>query len=245
MKRKRLKTKNPTVAVGYIRVSTGRQVESGLGLRDQKLKIQEYCKLRGYKLKTVLADGISAAKMPIRGREGGSQLFGMIDRGEVGAVVSLKLDRLFRRTVDALDTVDHWDSKGVSLHLIDFGGNTVDTSTAVGRMFLTMLAGFSQFESDLISERTTAALAIKREQGRITGTIPYGYQDNGQGYLEESPVEYPVLQKIISLYHGGDKAWRIKKKLDQDEISTRNGKPFEVMVIHRILKRYEEGFYHR
>ena len=69
-----------------------------------------------------------------------------------------------------------WDKQGVTLHLIDMGGASFFTSSAVGRMFLTMLAGFAQFERDLIAERTAAALATKRAKRTVyTRKTPRNY----------------------------------------------------------------------
>jgi len=74
----------------------------------------------------------------------------------------LKLDCLFRNASDALHTTEAWDKQGISLHFVDMGGMAVDTSSAMGRMMLTMLAGFAQFERDLCADRTKSALKHKK-----------------------------------------------------------------------------------
>ena len=55
------------------------------------------------------------------------------------------------------------------------GGQAIDTSSAMGRMFLTMAAGFAELERNLISERTKTALQHKRKNGHLVGAVPYGY----------------------------------------------------------------------
>ena len=68
-------------------------------------------------------------------------------------IITTKLDRLFRDCEDALKMSRHWDRAGVALHILDMGGQAIDTSTAIGRMFLTMTAGFAEFERNQTSER--------------------------------------------------------------------------------------------
>lgn len=51
----------------------------------------------------------------------------------------------------------------------------IDTTSAAGKMVFRMLAVLAEFERDLVSERTKAALAVKRAKGQRIGTIPYGY----------------------------------------------------------------------
>lgn len=47
----------------------------------------------------------------------------------------------------------------------------------MGKMFLTMAAGFAEMERNLIAERTRAALERKRERGeRLGGRLPYGFE---------------------------------------------------------------------
>src|SRR6266576_5058844 len=71
----------------------------------------------------------------------------------------MKLDRLFRDAEDALRQTKAWDRTGISLHLVDIGGQSMNTGSAMGRMFLTLMAGFAELERNLIAERTTAVLA--------------------------------------------------------------------------------------
>lgn len=76
--------------------------------------------------------------------------------------MALKLDRLFRDAEDALHQTKAWDKAGIALHLVDMGGQTLNTATAMGRFFLNMMAGFAELERNLIAERTATALAHKK-----------------------------------------------------------------------------------
>jgi site-specific DNA recombinase len=177
MTRQRGRTVAGNAAMGYVRVSTQEQAEHGVSMDAQVTRIRAYCTLRSLALVDVVIDaGVSAGKYTLDERDGGAHVLAAVRAGDVRHVVALKLDRLFRNTIDCLSTVHAWDQAGVSLHLLDMGGASIDTSSAMGRMFLTMAAGFAEMERNLTAERTAAALARKRERGEKTGgDIPFGY----------------------------------------------------------------------
>jgi DNA invertase Pin-like site-specific DNA recombinase len=161
------KAQNGNAAVLYIRVSTADQAEHGVSLDAQAERLMAYAKAAGLSVTAVLREEGVSGTVPLADRPEGSTLARMIEAGEVRHVVALKLDRLFRSAVDALRTTEEWDRKGVAVHLVDMGGQSLNTGSAMGRMMLTMLAGFAQFERDLTAERTVAALAHKRSSGDI------------------------------------------------------------------------------
>ena len=74
---------------------------------------------------------------------------------KVGHIVALKLDRLFRDAADALHQSRAWDKAEIALHLVDMGGQSLNTASAMGRFFLNMMAGVAELERNLIAERTT------------------------------------------------------------------------------------------
>ena len=113
-------------------------------------------------------------------------------------IVALKLDRLFRSAIDEVATVDEWQSAGVSLHLVDMNGMCLDSSSSMGRMFLTMLAGFAEFERNVISERAIAALGHKKRTGKVYNHVPYGYQAV-DGALVADPTEQAVIARMADL----------------------------------------------
>lgn len=81
-------------------------------------------------------------------------------------VVVKSLDRLSRSTRDLLDLVDFIHSKKAFLHILDLN---VDTSTSIGKFFLTIIAAIAQLEHDTIRERVLEGVAIAKAQGKYTG----------------------------------------------------------------------------
>ena len=51
-----------------------------------------------------------------------------VESGRYGHVIAVKLDRMFRSTTDAIETIDHFHANGVAVHFIDFNGQALDTS---------------------------------------------------------------------------------------------------------------------
>ena len=131
--------------------------------------------MKGLTLLDIVMDaGVSAGK-PLATREGGRKLLETVGKRKVGAVLMLKLDRMFRNAGDCLATVERWDRRGVSLHILDLGGNAIDTQSAAGRFMLVVMAGVAEMERNLTRERTRFALAVKRANGqRLGGNLPFG-----------------------------------------------------------------------
>jgi site-specific DNA recombinase len=111
------KTATANSAVAYIRVSTDEQAASGLGLEHQEQRIRAYAEANGLTLvQLVRDDGVSVGKV-LAARRGGKAVLDILAAGTARHVVALKLDRLFRSTVDALTASADWNKAGVGLHL--------------------------------------------------------------------------------------------------------------------------------
>ena len=79
--------------------------------------------------------------------------------------------RLSRSTKDLLELVEKLTAMDV--HLVSLKEN-LDTTTATGKLMLTMLSALSQFERDLIAERTIDGLKAARSRGRCGGRPAVG-----------------------------------------------------------------------
>jgi len=210
------------LAVAYIRVSTEEQSKEGVSLEAQEEKIKAYCNLRGLEIVEICIDaGVSGSKR-LESREAGSKLMKLINEGKANAVVAFKLDRLFRDAEDALHTTKSWDEKGIALHLVDMGGQTIDTTTAMGRFFLNMMAGFAELERNLISERTATALNYKKSNKQVYAPIPFGYVRVGDRLIEDQE-EQIILNKIFNYRKEGLSYWKIADELNTIGVKTKKG----------------------
>ena len=224
-------------AVGYIRVSTTEQATEGVSLDAQHAAVTAYCTMRGFDLVAIVADeGVSAGKL-LETRPGGAELLETIKGREIAHVVAYKLDRLFRDAADCLNTTRDWDKAGLALHLVDMGGQAVDTSTAMGRFFLTVIAGAAEMERNLISERTTAAAAHKRSIGeRISGEAPFGYRFDDDNQVIPDEQEQEILNIIRQLRAAKLSFQKVANELAARGFTTRRGTKYSRQGVHAILK---------
>jgi DNA invertase Pin-like site-specific DNA recombinase len=222
-------------AVLYIRVSTNEQARHGVSLEAQEARLRAYCEMRGLTVIDVIRDeGVSAFKH-LDTRPGGARLLGHIASGSASHVVALKLDRIFRNAADALAMTESWDRAGVAIHLVDMGGAAMDTSSATGRMMLTMLAGFARFERDLISERTSAALVHKRAKREAYAPTPLGYRRDGKALLPDES-ELATVARIQAMWASGRRLAAIARQLNAEGVATKRGGRWHASTVRYILQ---------
>jgi site-specific DNA recombinase len=180
-------TSTPTArrVIAYVRVSTDKQAESGLGLEAQREKVRAYCALHDAELVRLCEDaGASASTLD---RPALAEALAELAAGRADALLVLKLDRLTRSTRDLGDLLDRSQREGWALLSVS---ESLDTSTAAGRLVVGVLGAVAQWEREAIGERTAAAMAALAASGRYTGgTVPYGQRLAADGlHLEEDPA---------------------------------------------------------
>lgn len=154
-----------TRVVGYVRVSTSEQAESGAGLAAQRATIKAEADRRGWVLVAVYEDaGISGKTMT--GRAGLDDALLAVEKGEAQVLVVAKLDRLSRSLLDFANLMERSRRKRWALVALDLG---VDTTTPAGEMVASLMATFAQYERRIIGVRTKEALAVKKAEGVVLG----------------------------------------------------------------------------
>lgn len=217
-----------TVAIGYCRVSTVGQVEEGVSLDAQRAKIEAYCALNDLRLVQVFTDaGVSAKRASNRPELQAALQLAVKTAKQSGlsvqttALVVYKLDRLARCTADALNIAKTLDKAGVSLHSLT---EKLDTGTAMGRFFFTLVASLAEMERNLIGERTVAALAHKRALGQRVGAIPFGFTLASDAVtLVENAREQATLARIRRLRDEGVSQRQIVARLNRSKTPTKCG----------------------
>jgi putative DNA-invertase from lambdoid prophage Rac len=156
---------------GYVRVSTQSQAADGESLDVQRRQIQGRAMQENWMIDEVFVErGISDSKT-FGDREQGAALLARLQRGDI--VVAAKLDRTFRSALDAFQTCDRLQRDGVSLFLLDLGGDL--TGNGVAGLFM-KIAAFAEFERDRLRERIRDAKQDPRSRGlHLGGHRPFGY----------------------------------------------------------------------
>lgn len=227
-----------TAAALYLRVSTEEQAREGVSLEAQEARLRAYAAAHGLEVGVVLCDSGVSGSVPLGERPAGAALLAALAEGRVQHVLAFKLDRLFRDAVDCLKTCRHWDDAGVAMHLVDLGGQAVNTGSAVGRFFLGMLAGVAELERNLIAERTSAALRHKVARGERVGAPPYGYAALGDGTAwTPVPEEQRVLGLIRELRGDGRRSLAsVADALNRDGIPAKRGGRWHAASVRAALQ---------
>ena len=218
-------------AVGYIRVSTERQVAEGVSLDAQRAKIEAWCLLNDFDLVAVHVDaGISGKGM--KNRPGLQAALDDCRKGS--ALVVYSLSRLARSTRDTLDISDRLNKAGADLVSLS---EKIDTTSAAGKMIFRLLAVMAEFERDQIIERTTAAMQFKKSRGEKTGgAMPYGHELADDGVvLVVNTEEQIVIDQARSLKASGLSLRKIAAELQRRGFVSRAGTMFQPAQIQRML----------
>ena len=194
-------SENTHKAVAYIRVSSQRQADEGVSLAAQKRRILDYAKFKDIPLSEddiFIEEGVSGG-IPLWDRPKGRAMKRKLATGQFQHLISMKIDRLFRVTSDMLNTVDELNDAGIDLHIVDMNGQAVDTTTAIGRLFLTIVGAMAEMERGLISERTQEGMnQLKAMNKKFTQSI-YGWDETEFGDLtpnwnEQNVIDYMSWQ---------------------------------------------------
>lgn len=196
-------THQPPRAIGYLRVSTAEQADSGAGLTAQRTAITAEASRRGWDLEFIEDAGISGATMD---RPGLQTALARLDMGSADILCVAKLDRISRSVNQGSAIIERAQRKGWSLVALDFG---LDMSTPAGEMVASVLLSTAQYERRLIGQRTKDALAAKKAAGVRLGR-PQSLPD-------------PVVQRIMAERSEGHSLPAIASGLEADGISTARG----------------------
>jgi DNA invertase Pin-like site-specific DNA recombinase len=209
--------------VGYVRVSTGEQADSGAGLAAQRAAIHADAERRNWEVVAVHEDAGASGKS-LTGRAGLQTALTAVSSGEADVLLVSKLDRLSRSLVDFAGLLARSQREGWAFVALDLG---VDTSTPAGAFVAQVLSAASEWERKIIGDRTRDALSAKRAAGVRLG--------------RRSQIEPAVLTRIVTRRQGGAKLQDIADELNLDRVpTTRGGAEWRVSSIRAALAVAEQ-----
>lgn len=223
---------NIRCVVGYVRVSSQEQADQGISIAAQKNKIKQWTELHDYSILGIYSDkGMSGTRT---NRPGLKTALEMACTHKAIFVV-YSLSRFSRSTTDTLKFTSQLQKAEAELVSIS---EQIDTLSAAGKMIFRVLAVLNEFESDLGSERTKAALDYRRAKGLKTGGFtPYGYFADKDKRLHFEPKEQQVIKQMRAMVNNGMNYQSIAKQLNEQGIKTKKGKKWYGNVIKAIVTR--------
>lgn len=229
-----------TSFVSYRRVSTNEQGQSGLGLEAQSAAIQRHIASVGGSLLadyTEVESGRNCERIEL------SRALAHAKRSKATLIIG-KLDRLSRNAAFLMKLLD----AGVELLAAD--------NPSVNRLTLQILAVLAENEARTISERTKAALQAAKARGTKLGSAREGAWQGMEhvrqaGLIKARKVAMEVRQKnkiaayadiipeMKAMYQSGKTLKQVAESLNESGHTTRRGKQWSPMQVHRVLKMDE------
>lgn len=211
----------------YIRVSTQEQAQEGYSIPAQKERLTAYCKAQGWgDYRFYIDDGVSGRGME---RPKLKLLLDHVKEANIDIVLVYRLDR-FTRSVRDL----HKMLEMLNEHKCGFKSATevYDTTTAMGRLFITIVAALAEWESDNSSERIKMALEEKASSGEWIGNVPYCFNIGENERLVKND-KVPVVLDIIKKIKSGMSARQVAEFLTK---TNNDKKAWHPTTVLRILR---------
>lgn len=217
----------------YIRVSTEDQAKDGFSIHAQHEKLTKYADANEWIIGDYYVDdGISGKNLIDRPEV--TRMLEDVKNGKINNVLIYKLDRLTRSMKDLIYLIEFFESNNCT-----FNSQTekIDTSNAVGRMFVKIIGIFAEFERENLAERVAFGYEQKTREGNYTNTNGvYGYDYIvGEKRLEINEAEAELVKKIFELYIDGESYHRIAKKFNITNVPTKRGGHWSASTIKSII----------
>jgi len=202
-------------AIGYLRVSTEEQGDSGVGLEAQEASIRAEVKRRGWELVALNSDIGSGKSMRRRSNLGAS--LRALAAGEADTLVVAKLDRLSRSVIDFAAIMQTAAKEGWAVTVLDLG---VDTTTPNGKLIANIMISLAEWEREIIGARTRDAMKAVRARGTSVG--------------RKANVSAETMRLIRSLRRQGQSWQKIADALTAEGVTTSQGGQWHASTVRRL-----------
>ena len=196
-----------------VRVSTEAQAKEGFSLPEQKERLEQFCKFKGYEIVDYYEDaGISAKTGNYRPEF--ERLKADIKSKKINTIVALKLDRITRSIYDWENLMTFLDENNAYLDCVN---DEINTTSANGKMISRLLMSVSQNEIERTSERTKIGLAGAIKQGHIPSQAPLGYKHEDKKLVIDYSTK-DIVERIFNLYYQGNSYQTISNILNEENV---------------------------
>ena len=218
------------IAIGYVRRST-RGDERTVSLEEQRRAVADYCALHNLGLARIIEDdGVSGGDDSRLDR-----LASALREGSARALVVYHDDRLARSASRLLDFIRELARAGIAVYVVGRGVAEVESSN--GFLQTGIHAVIAEHHRLLTAEKTRAALALRREQGRrYCNVAPYGTRWHGNRAVEDER-EQKLLERLEFHKLQGLSIRKISQALSREGFLSRSGKPLSPSTVLKLAKK--------
>lgn len=217
----------------YLRVSTEEQAKEGFSINAQKEKLTSYAKVNDWEIVGYyIDDGISAKNL--KDRPNINRLIEDVKNSKVNNVLVYKLDRLTRSVKDLINLIELFEEHNCSFNSLT---EKLDTTNAVGRMFIKIIGIFAEFERENLAERVSFGYEQKTREGNYTNTQGVNGYDYivGKGDLIVNVQEKDIVNRIYEMYLNGNSMLKIARIFNTEKVCTKRGGSWSQSTIKSIL----------
>ena len=227
-------------AIVYLRVSTGEQAESGLGLEAQESRCREWAAKHGHTVTAVFTDAAISGAAAIDECPALMDALAAlaITKGQILLVA--KRDRLGRDAF-RLAMLEHEAGKRKA-RIVSAAGEGTEGDEPSDVLMRRIVDAFAEYERLIIKARTRSALAAKRTRRERLGTTPLGYTTTEAGTVIAAPAELVTVTRARELRAEGLTLRAIADTLTREGHQTKRGGQWAPATIAAIVRpRYLEA----
>jgi len=227
-------------AIGYRRVSTDEQRESGLGLDAQAAAIATAATRHQITLRDTFTDAGLSGALPMEERPELMAALAALRPGDV--LIVAKRDRLARDVMHA--AMIEAKARDIGARILSAAGEGTESDEPTAQLMRTMIDAFAAYERLLIGVRTTAALRVKKARGeRVSRHAPYGFRftDDTPTRLEPEANEQAILAIMQECRAADFTLEGTARELNRLGLRTRAGTEWRQQYIRNALIRSGPG----
>lgn len=218
-------------SIGYIRVSSIKQVNEGNSLFNQDKMIRDYCKNHNLDLIDIIKDeGVSGLK---KDRSGIVDILTRVKKEKIDLLIVYSLSRLGRKMKDVIEIIDFLNNNNV--RFISLKEN-FDNTGIMGKLLLNIMGSINEFEVNVMGERISDVKRYKKEnKEKFGGRILYGVNENN-GKLLVNHKEMEILYYINKLREVGYSYQRIADYLNDLKIKSKYRSKWYGSSVRMVMK---------
>lgn len=228
--------------VGYVRVSTDRQAEEGLGLDVQRQAIRKWAKTNGHRIALWCADEGVSGSNGLETRMGLHDALAAVRERRAAGVVVYRLDRLARDLVlqeQLLAEVRRLGGDVFSTSAAEAGYLGDDPDDPSRRLIRQVLGAVNEYERAMIALRLRSGRRRKAELGGFAyGSPPLGYRAQ-DGELVADADEQDVLERIAEMHRGGFSLRAMADALTAEGYQPKRSDRWHPESLRRVVARIE------
>lgn len=204
----------------YIRVSTEEQAKEGFSINAQTEKLKQYAFARGWIIHDFYIDEAKSGK-DLEGRPDVLRLLKDVVDKKIDNVLVYKIDRLTRSMKNLIELIELFSQENCAFNSLM---ESIDTTSATGRMFIKIIGIFAEFERENLAERVSFGFEQKALEGNYNGHSIYGYDyTKGTQELLINKDEAKIVKDIFAMYLKGKSMTEICDYLIETKVPTKRG----------------------